>query len=324
MSLLKVRILGTAGSGKRSLRKVICKSFPVPNADEWDEDDDDGAEPRQAYINNQTTVVVTEDIETEEENPLSKDDESASLMPKGVGNKAALGKPKGPQLKKPKQLTRKVEKLGVKKSSGGGGQGVSREEKREQEDERYDVSYMIVFDIGDQDSFSAAEKLIADLVAEKNMQAVLIGNKTDKKRSYRRIAYDEGSALGRTYDIPYIEASAKLNQNVDRAFMTLVKKLQTALIRPDVEADKSWGYGLLKGSGGNKGKPAPTKTASGGDGDDDDKEAPPTGIPEDAQGATLDVCGCWAKCFKTIRKACRRCWKTCTSCCKRGEGNDPP
>ena len=26
----------------------------------------------QAYINNQTTVVVTEDIETEEENPLSK------------------------------------------------------------------------------------------------------------------------------------------------------------------------------------------------------------------------------------------------------------
>ena len=28
MSLLKVRILGTAGSGKRSLRKVICKSFP--------------------------------------------------------------------------------------------------------------------------------------------------------------------------------------------------------------------------------------------------------------------------------------------------------
>jgi len=62
MSLLKVRVIGCAGVGKRSLRKVVCKQFPVPGADVEDEDfdDDDDTVEHQAYLNSQTTVVVRE------------------------------------------------------------------------------------------------------------------------------------------------------------------------------------------------------------------------------------------------------------------------
>ena len=64
----------------------------------------------------------------------------------------------------------------------------------------FTMGYIVVFDIGDSDSFQEAGKQLADLAADdETLGMVLVGNKTDKSRRYRKVLYEEGLELSQQH-----------------------------------------------------------------------------------------------------------------------------
>ena len=53
---------------------------------------------------------------------------------------------------------------------------------------------------------------------------ILVGNKSDLK-SARRVTNEEASGLAETWDIPYIETSAKTRENVEKAFLEIFNRI---------------------------------------------------------------------------------------------------
>ncbi len=53
---------------------------------------------------------------------------------------------------------------------------------------------------------------------------LLVGNKIDLDQS-RVVTTEQGQALAASWKCPFIEASAKLNINVDEAFFSLIRKI---------------------------------------------------------------------------------------------------
>jgi GTPase SAR1 family protein len=51
-----------------------------------------------------------------------------------------------------------------------------------------------------------------------------VGNKNDKKDE-RQVSFEEASNKAKKYGVEYIESSAKLNENVDKAFEILAVKI---------------------------------------------------------------------------------------------------
>ena len=70
------------------------------------------------------------------------------------------------------------------------------------------------------------------------MAIILVGNKCDK--SYEReVSREEGLALARTFECPFLETSAKDAVNVERLFMDIVRacrrtRQDTAITPPPV------------------------------------------------------------------------------------------
>ena len=59
---------------------------------------------------------------------------------------------------------------------------------------------------------------------------MLVGNKTDKARRYRRITYEEGLKIAThnaSAEVSYIEASAKLYQRVDQVPLEIISSILT-------------------------------------------------------------------------------------------------
>jgi GTPase SAR1 family protein len=58
-----------------------------------------------------------------------------------------------------------------------------------------------------------------------SLPIILIGNKSDLHSS-RRISYDEAFGLAQTWNIQYIETSAKTRENVDKAFSEIFVRIK--------------------------------------------------------------------------------------------------
>lgn len=80
----------------------------------------------------------------------------------------------------------------------------------------YDVSNMFTFI-----SLNTWYKDIADL--SNNPRIILIGNKCDLTED-RQVSFEEGHQFARDNNMPFIETSAKLAQNIDDAFLMIVDK----------------------------------------------------------------------------------------------------
>lgn len=67
--------------------------------------------------------------------------------------------------------------------------------------------------------------------AAEKVNRILVGNKCDMN-SMRRVTADEATALAKSYNINYIEASAKSNINVEQCFVGITREIITQVGKP--------------------------------------------------------------------------------------------
>ena len=86
--------------------------------------------------------------------------------------------------------------------------------------------FLAVYSITSQHSFDTLGKIVSvvDHIKEDwpSVPIVVVGNKLDRATN-RVVSYSSGSKFSRSVDATYFECSAKTQQNVEAAFVTLVK-----------------------------------------------------------------------------------------------------
>lgn len=65
--------------------------------------------------------------------------------------------------------------------------------------------------------------------ADVNVNKILIGNKCDMN-DQRVVSHEEGEQLAKEYNIHFFETSAKQDQNVEKAFITIATDVKDRLI----------------------------------------------------------------------------------------------
>lgn len=306
-------MLGCSGVGKRSLVKEIMRHMSDGDLADYEEPD----VQQFAVINGQRTVLECEDIFLEEE---ESEDPSAPLMGGRAGssarflrggrggNKAPLKKATGPKL-------RKKDSVFDRAKGQAGQQKAKSQAPKKSANDKYPTSYVVVFDIGDVRSFEEAERQMEKLAGEGHA-IILVGNKTDKARRYRRITYEEGLKLSTripSAEIKFIECSAKLNQRVEQIFVEAVKKLQGSMPGP--------------ASGGNHTQTEPGQRAPPGSAQDpelNEGEEPSEGLwakccrccsddPAEESGVPSNCCAKYCKCCpRPVYTKLKKCGKCCT------------
>jgi len=87
---------------------------------------------------------------------------------------------------------------------------------------------MIVYDVTDRDSFNHVRQWLGevDKFAAEGVTRFLIGNKCDLSEQ-RAVSYEEGQQLASTYQLKFLETSARGNHQVDEAFFLLADEIKS-------------------------------------------------------------------------------------------------
>ena len=107
------------------------------------------------------------------------------------------------------------------------------------------MGVVLVYDCTDERSFSDIRNWVKQLEnhAREDIARILVSNKTDLAE--RKIDADTGKALAEELNMDFIEASAKLNVNVDKAFNTIAQQI----LKKDMPGPEKPGATTLKKSG---------------------------------------------------------------------------
>lgn len=92
---------------------------------------------------------------------------------------------------------------------------------------------VIVYDIGNRNSFESAEKWLRDVREERSVEGevviVLIGNKSDLGQDQRQVSMEEGQAKASQLGITlFMETSARTGANVKQLFTQIAQALPGA------------------------------------------------------------------------------------------------
>ena len=93
---------------------------------------------------------------------------------------------------------------------------------------RQSDAFILLYSITSRASFQEVTAIHDQIVRAKDLESreipcVLVGNKCDEE-SEREVSKDEGEQLASLWGCPFMEASAKLNKNVDEAFFTTYRE----------------------------------------------------------------------------------------------------
>jgi len=90
---------------------------------------------------------------------------------------------------------------------------------------------LLVYDVTDRTTFTSIRNWVAQIQmhADVNVNKILIGNKCDMQ-DQRVVSYEEGEQLAKEYNIHFFETSAKQDQNVEKAFITIATDVKDRLI----------------------------------------------------------------------------------------------
>ncbi|KAK9318548.1 ras family-domain-containing protein [Lipomyces starkeyi] len=89
------------------------------------------------------------------------------------------------------------------------------------------MGILLVYDVTDEKSFNNIRNWFSNVEqhASEGVNKLLIGNKCDWEEK-RAVSTEQGKALANELGIPFIEASAKANINVEEAFVSLARQIK--------------------------------------------------------------------------------------------------
>jgi len=113
---------------------------------------------------------------------------------------------------------------------------------------------IVVYDVTDAESFNNVKQWMneIDRYASVDVNKLLVGNKCDLV-SKRAVNYETAKAFADKLDIPFLEASAKGDTNVEKAFLTMAAEIKnTTASQPTTSASKPT-VGVTAGAAVNTG-----------------------------------------------------------------------
>jgi len=87
--------------------------------------------------------------------------------------------------------------------------------------------FVLVYSITSLRSFEDLDVIRQGIIRHKNksnVPMVLVGNKSDLERK-REVDMNRGKDLAKSYGCPFVETSAKRNQNIDKLFFSLIDQI---------------------------------------------------------------------------------------------------
>lgn len=111
------------------------------------------------------------------------------------------------------------------------------------------MGIVLIYDVTDLRSFENVETWFQTVTqhANEDAQIFLVGNKCDDDDS-RQVSTEEGQELAAKLNVPFLEASAKSNHNVDSIFYELAGLIQEKHVDTDTGAGSS-GIDVSQGNG---------------------------------------------------------------------------
>lgn len=93
------------------------------------------------------------------------------------------------------------------------------------------MGILLVYDVTDQKSFDNVKTWFGNVEqhASEDVNKILIGNKCDYDDK-RVVSMEQGQALADSLGIPFVEASAKANINVEEAFLSLARQIMRRML----------------------------------------------------------------------------------------------
>lgn len=86
---------------------------------------------------------------------------------------------------------------------------------------------IMVYDITNKNSFNNIHNWLIELekYSPKDIPILLVGNKSDMTKE-RMVSEEDGIQLAKDYNLDFVETSAKKNDNIDTAFLSLSEKIK--------------------------------------------------------------------------------------------------
>ncbi|KAI5619445.1 ras-related protein Rab-3B-like [Silurus asotus] len=109
---------------------------------------------------------------------------------------------------------------------------------------RNSVGGMLVFDLGNRASFEHIKEWyeeVCDHVMPHSMIFLLVGHKSDRESDGERtVSKVEAEKLAAQYGTPYVEASSKTGENIERCFEVLTRRIYQGLLSGEVRMREGW------------------------------------------------------------------------------------